>query len=43
MNKFYMEFLNGHIKSSLRLARKIKMVRSWDEAEKLLRKSKRKQ
>ena len=32
MNKFDLEFLNGYIKSSLRLARKIKRAATLDEA-----------
>ncbi len=32
MNKFDLEFLNGYIKSSLRLARKIKNAKSLEEA-----------
>jgi hypothetical protein len=35
MNKFDIEFLNGYIKSSLRLARKIKGVKTLDEAKKI--------
>ncbi len=35
MNKFDIEFLNGYIKSSLRLARKIKAVKTLDEAKKI--------
>ena len=33
MNKFDLEFLNGYIKSSLRLARKIKNAKSLEEAK----------
>ena len=32
MNKFDLEFMNGYIKTSLRLARKIKRAKSLDEA-----------
>jgi hypothetical protein len=32
MNKFDLEFMNGYIKTSLRLARKIKKAKSLDEA-----------
>ena len=35
MNKFDLEFMNGHIKTSLRLARKIKRAKSLDEAVKI--------
>ena len=33
MNKFDLAFLNGYIKSSLRLARKIKNAKSLEEAK----------
>ena len=32
MNKFDLGFMNGYIKTSLRLARKIKRAKSMDEA-----------
>ena len=32
MNKFDLEFMNGYIKTILRLARKIKRAKSLDEA-----------
>jgi hypothetical protein len=32
MNKFDLEFMNGYIKTSLRLARKIKRAKTLDEA-----------
>jgi hypothetical protein len=35
MNKFDLEFMNGYIKTSLRLARKIKRAKSLDEAIKI--------
>ena len=35
MNKFDLEFMNGYIKTSLRLARKIKRAKSLDEAVKI--------
>lgn len=35
MNKFDLEFMNGYIKTSLRLARKIKRTKSLDEAVKI--------
>jgi hypothetical protein len=35
MNKFDIEFLNGYIKSSLRLARKIKAAKTLDDAKKI--------
>ena len=35
MNKFDLEFMNGYIKTSLSLARKIKRAKSLDEAIKI--------
>jgi hypothetical protein len=35
MNKFDLEFMNGYIKTSLRLARKIKNAKSLDEARRI--------
>lgn len=35
MNKFDLEFYNGYIKSTLRLARKIKICQSLDEAKRI--------
>ena len=35
MNNFDLEFMNGYIKTSLRLARKIKRAKSLDEAIKI--------
>lgn len=33
MNKFDLEFLNGYIKSTLRLARRIKKAKTLEEAK----------
>ena len=35
MNKFDLEFMNGYIKTSLRLARKINMAKTLDEAKRI--------
>ena len=35
MNKFDLEFMNGYIKTSLRLARKINTARTLDEAKRI--------
>ena len=35
MNKFDLEFMNGYIKTSLRLARKIKNAKSLEEARRI--------
>ena len=35
MSKFDLEFKNGYIKTSLRLARKINMAKTLDEAKKI--------
>jgi hypothetical protein len=35
MNKFDLEFMNWYIKTSLRLARKINMAKTLDEAKKI--------
>jgi hypothetical protein len=35
MNRFDMEFYNGYIKSTLRLARKVKKVKSLEEAKQI--------
>ena len=42
MNKFDLEFMNGYIKTSLRLARKINMAKTLDEAKKIEGKAMRK-
>jgi hypothetical protein len=38
MNKFDLEFMNGYIKTSLSLARKIKNAKSLDEAKQIAEK-----
>ena len=35
MNKFDLEFMNGYIKTSLRLARRINMAKTLDEAKRI--------
>ena len=35
MNKFDLEFVNGYVKTSLRLARKIKNAKSLEEARRI--------
>lgn len=35
MNKFDLEFYNGYIKSTLRLARKVKNAKSLEEAKRI--------
>ena len=35
MNKFDLEFMNGYIKTGLRLARKINMAKTLDEAKRI--------
>ena len=35
MNKFDLEFMNGYIKTSLRLAGKINMAKTLDEAKRI--------
>lgn len=35
MNKFDLEFLNGYVKSTLRLARRIKKAKTLEEAQKI--------